>query len=209
MKRILIVFFVSFFILNVGIDIAKAGEEYRLSSGDVLGISVWGVPELKLEGMAVREDGKIAFPLVGEIQVVGLLPGELMQVIANGLHGYVNNPNVTVNILKYHTTRIYVVGEVARPGLYDLEKQHHLMDAVTIAGGYTKDAAKKKVMIISQGGISNPVHVNLLELLKKGDMSQNISLKDGDIVYLTDNHRIDLGRDVLPIIGFWSVVRDF
>ena len=209
MKKILIVLFTSFFILNTGINVAKADEEYRLSPGDVLQISVWGVEDLKLEGMAVREDGKIAFPVVGEMKVAGLLPKELMETIANELEGYVNHPKVTVNILKYHTTRIYVVGEVAKPGAYELGKQHCLIDAITIAGGYTKDAAKKKVMIISQGRIKNPVEVNLLELLKKGDMRQNISLNDGDIVYLNDNHRIDLGRDVMPVIGFWSVIRNF
>jgi polysaccharide biosynthesis/export protein len=209
MKRVLIVLFALFFILNSGSGIVKAAEEYRLSPGDVLAISVWGIEDLKLEGMAVREDGKIAIPLVGEVQVAGLLPSELMEVISSDLNGYVNNPKVTVNILKYHTTRIYVVGEVAKPGVYELEKQHKLIDAITVAGGYTKDAAKKKVIVMSQGGTSKPLEVNLLALLKKGDMTQNISLKDEDIVYLTGNGRIDLGRDIMPVIGFWSVLRNF
>jgi polysaccharide biosynthesis/export protein len=209
MKRILIVLFASLFILNSGIGIGEASEEYRLCPRDVLSISVWGIEDLKVEGLEVREDGKIVFPVVGEIQVAGLLPRELMQNIASGLNGYVNNPIVSVNILKYHTTRIYVVGEVVKPGLYELEKRHKLMDAITIAGGYTKDAAKKKVIIMSQDGTSKPLEVNLLELLKKGDMTQNISLKDEDIVYLTENGRIDLGRDIIPVIGFWSLIRNF
>jgi len=209
MKIIFIILFATLFILNSGIDIARASEEYRLSPRDVLAISVWGVEDLKVEGLEVREDGKIVFPVVGEVQVAGLLPRELMQSIASALNGYVNDPKVSVNILKYHTTRIYVVGEVVKPGLYELEKQHKLMDAITIAGGYTKDAAKKKVLIISQGGTSKPLEVNLLALLKKGDMTQNISLKDEDIVYLTGNGRIDMSRDIMPVIGFWSVLRNF
>ena len=209
MKRILIVLFASLFILNSGIDIAQAGEEYRLCPRDVLAISVWGVEDLKIEGLEVREDGKITFPLVGEIQVAGLLPRELMQAIATALDGYVNNPKVSVNILKYHTTRIYVVGEVVRPGLYDLEKQHNLMDAIAVAGSYTKDAYKKKVFVISQSGTSTPVEANLVQLLKKGDMTQNVSLKDGDVVYLTDNHRIDFARDILPFITGAYYVKNF
>lgn len=209
MKRILIVLFASLFILNSGVGIAKASEEYRLCPRDVLSISVWGIEDLKVEGLEVREDGKIVFPMVGEIQVAGLLPRELMQAIASALDGYVNNPRVSVNILKYHTTRIYVVGEVVKPGLYELEKRHKLMDAITVAGGYTKDAAKKRVIVMSQDGTSKPLEVNLLELLKKGDMTQNINLKDEDIVYLTENGRIDLGRDVMPVVGFWSVLRNF
>ena len=208
MKRVFIVLFSVLIMLNSGFDIAKASEEYRLSPRDVLAISVWGIEDLKVEGLEVRDDGKIVFPVVGEIQVAGLLPRELMQGIASGLKGYVNNPIVSVNILKYHTTRIYVVGEVFKPGLYELDKQHRLMDAITMAGGYTKDAAKKKVLIMSQNGTSKPLEVNLLNLLRKGDMTQNITLNDEDIVYLTGNGRIDLGRDVMPVIGFWSVFKD-
>lgn len=209
MKRILIVLFASFFILNTGINIAKADEEYRLSPHDVLAISVWGVADLKVEGLEVRDDGKIAFPLVGEMQVAGLSPGEVTQGIEQALNGYINNPKVTVNILKYHTTRIYVVGEVAKPGLYELQKQHHLMDAITAAGSYTKDAAKKKVFIISQGSTSTPVEANLLQLLKKGDMTQNVNLKDGDVVYLADNQRIDFTRDILPFITGAYYIKHF
>ena len=120
---------------------------------------------------------------------------------------YINNPQVTVNILKYHTTRIYVLGEVNRPGVYEFEKQHNVIDAITAAAGYTKEAAKKKVFIISQGATEKPREINLLNLLKKGDMTQNVSLQDGDVVYLADNHRIDFGRDILPFIGAWYSIK--
>lgn len=209
MKKIVIVLFAVVVILGFWTDRGMASEEYHLYPRDIININVWGIDDLKVEGLEIREDGKIVFPVVGEIQVAGLSSRELMQIIESSLNGYVNNPIVTVNILKYHTTRIYVMGEVARPGVYDLEKQHHLMDAIAVAGGYTKEAAKKKIMIISQDSVTTPLEVNLLQLLKKGDMTQNVSLKDGDIVYLTDNHRIDLGRDVMPIIGFLSIIRNF
>jgi len=209
MKRRLIVCMVSFLILQFGMQSAKANEEYRLAPRDVLAIHVWGFEDLDLKEMAVRDDGKIAFPLAGELQVAGRLPGEVMENIAQALQGYINQPKVTVNILKYHTTRIYVVGEVAKPGLYELEKQHNLMDAISVAGGYTKDTAKKKVFIISEGSTSAPVEANLLALLKKGDMSQNVRLKDGDVVYLADNSRIDFNRDILPFITGAYYIKHF
>lgn len=207
MKKNLIVLFAVFLALHVGTNLVKANEEYRLSPHDILTISVWGVEELQVKELVVRDDGKIAFPLAGELQVTGLSSGELTQVIAQSLNGYINNPQVTVNILKYHTTRIYVVGEVNKPGLYELEKQHNLIDAITAAAGYTKDAAKKKVFIISQGATTTPRKVNLFNLLTKGDMTQNVSLQDGDVVYLTENHRIDFGRDILPFIGAWYDIK--
>lgn len=209
MKKIWIVLFISFFIWNVGSASAKASEEfYRLSPGDVLAIGVWGVEELKITELVVRDDGKIAFPLAGEVQVAGLSPKEVTQGLEQALEGYICNPKVTVNILKYHTTRIYVMGEIARPGLYELEKQHNLMDAISAAGGYTKDTAKKKVFIISQDG-SAPLEANLMKLLQKGDMTQNVSLKYGDVVYLTDNHRIDFTRDILPFITGTYYIKNF
>lgn len=208
MKKILIVLFVSLFLWNLPIDTVEASEDYHLCPRDVLAISVWGIDELNITELAIRDDGKIAFPLAGEIQVAGLSPGELMQVITKALDGYINNPKVTVNVIRYHTTRIYVMGEVAKPGLYELEKQHNLLDAIAIAGGYTKDTAKKKIFIISHDGNSTPIQVNLLQLLEKGDMTQNVSLKNGDVVYMTNNHRIDIARDILPYIAAWNIFDD-
>lgn len=207
MKRLVIVLFTVVFVWNAGIDRVQASDEYQLRPGDVLTIGVWGFEELQVNELAIRDDGKISFPLTGELKVAGLSAGELTKVIAQSLDGYINHPNVTVNIIKYHTTRVYAVGEVNRPGLYDLVKQHNLIDAITAAGGYTKDAAKKKVFVISQGSTTTPRQVNLLNLLKKGDMTQNISLQDGDVVYLTENNRIDFGRDVLPFIAAWYDIK--
>ncbi|HML34160.1 polysaccharide biosynthesis/export family protein [Sporomusa sphaeroides] len=184
-----------------------AAQHYRLASGDVLEISVWGHEDLQIKEIAVRPDGKIAFPLVGELPAGGLSPAELSQTITDSLSNYINNPVVTVNIFKYRTTRVYVLGEVAKPGMYELEKQHNLLDAIGMAGSYTKYAAKKKVYVIRgdkediNTNTNTKVKVNLLNLLEKGDMSQNVVLNDGDIVFLSKSGKIDLARDILPWIS--------
>ena len=176
-------------------------QNYQLGPGDVLEISVWGYEDLQVKEIAVRPDGMIAFPLVGEVQAAGLTPGELNQTITRLLSKYVKNPTVTVNIMKFRTTRVYVLGEVTKPGMYELEKQHNLLDAVGIAGSYTKYAAKKKVFVINKNQTEKPRQANLLRLMEKGDMSQNYELADGDVVYLTTNNRIDFARDILPWIS--------
>jgi len=176
-------------------------QNYQLGPGDVLEISVWGYEDLQVKEIAVRPDGMIAFPLVGEVQAAGLTPGELNQTITRLLSKYVKNPTVTVNIMKFRTTRVYVLGEVTKPGMYELEKQHNLLDAVGIAGSYTKYTAKKKVFVISKNQTEKPRQANLLRLMEKGDMSQNYELADGDVVYLTTNNRIDFARDILPWIS--------
>ena len=180
-----------------------AAQEYQLAPGDVLEISVWGYEDLHVKEIAVRPDGRIAFPLAGEVQAAGLSPAALNQAITGLLSNYVRNPIVTVNIMKYGTTRVYVLGEISKPGMYELEKQHNLLDAIGIAGGYTKYAAKRKVYVIrqEQAAVGTKIKVNLLDLLKKGDMSQNIALNTGDIVYLTDSGKLDFARDILPLVS--------
>lgn len=188
-------------------NVSKA-EEYLLGPRDVVAISAWGFEELQLKDLVVRDDGKIAFPLVGEIEARGLSPNELSQKITLGLRGYVNDPKVTVNVTKFRTNRVYVFGEVSRPGLYELERSHRLLDAIGIAGGYTKDAAKSKVFIIHQESVDKPVKADLLRLLKNGDTTQNYVLNDGDTVFLTNNGRIDFGRDILPYISTAFYIKD-
>ena len=176
-------------------------QSYQLGPGDILEVSVWGYDDLQLKEVAVRPDGRIAFPLVGELQAMGLTAAELNRDITEKLCSYVKNPMVTVNISKFRTTRVYVLGEIAKPGMYELEKQHNLLDAIGAAGSYTKYAAKKKIFIIRQNQTDKPYKANLLRLLEKGDMSQNYELADGDVVYLANNNRIDFARDILPWIS--------
>jgi len=175
-------------------------QDYQLGAGDILTMDVWGYKELKIEAVPIRPDGKISIPLSGELQAAGMTSGELTSLITDRLKQYIKDPVVSVNVVKFRTTRVYVLGEVTKPGLYEIEKQHNLIDAIGIAGSYTRDAAKKKVFVIRKDQPDNPLKVNLLNLLTKGDISQNVALNDGDIVYLTNNHRIDFARDISPWI---------
>jgi len=195
------------FIASMAINVAGA-EEYRLGAGDVLTVGVWGYEDLQVKELAVRPDGKVAFPIAGEMQVAGISTGNLTDLLTKRLSRYINDPTVTVNITRFRTTRIYVLGEVLKPGLYEMEKQHNLLDAIGIAGGYTKNAAKKQILILRKDQMDNPLKVNLLNLLKKGDMSQNYALSEGDVVYLSDNGKINFATDILPwISATYEVVR--
>lgn len=206
---ILLVFLFGFMMFS-GLAFA---QEYRLMPNDVLQVSVWGYADFSGKdgsGLAIiiRPDGKIQFPLVGEVQAAGLSLGELNQTLAAGLSEYVKDPQVTVNVAKFHTTRIYVLGEVNKPGMYEIDRQHNLLDAVGMAGGYTKDAAKKNVFIVRKDSTSKPLKANLLDILAKGDMTQNYALAEGDVVYLTSNGRLDFAKDILPWISATYYIKD-
>lgn len=193
MKRMMNMLVLALFITSMTVNIVGA-EDYKLAAGDVLTIGVWGFEDLQGEELVVRPDGKVNFPLVGEVQAAGLTGSELTSKLTTGLGEYVKNPQVTVNVFKFHTTRIYVLGEVAKPGMYELEKQHNLLDAIGIAGSYTEEAAKKKVIIIRKDQTGDPIKVNLMNIWEKGDMTQNYALNDGDVVYLSDNGKIDIPK---------------
>jgi len=157
-------------------------------------------PEGTESGIMIRPDGKISFPLVGEVTAAGLTTSQFTDLITKVLREYVNEPKVTVNVVKFRTTRVYALGEVVRPGMYELDKNHNLLDAIGIAGGYTQYAAKKLVFVLRNGKTEQPLKINLLRLLKEGDMSQNVPLGEGDVVYITSSGKLDFARDILPFI---------
>ena len=174
--------------------------DYQLDYGDVLNISVWGFDELQVKDLPISPDGKLSFPLTGEIDVKNLTTAQLTAKLTTSLSQYVKNPIVTVNLMKVRTTRVYVLGEVPKPGMFELTKDHTLLDAIGMSG-YTAYAAKKKVSIIRRGETGSSQTVNLNALLTKGDFSQNVVLNEGDVVYLSSNGKIDFVRDVFPWIS--------
>jgi polysaccharide biosynthesis/export protein len=199
-KNIRVLYFVILMMTTVMAS-AVGAEDYKLDRGDVLSISVYGYEELQIEGLTIRPDGKISFPLVGEVQAAGLTPDKLTASLTAVLSEYIKNPKVMVNVQQFRTTRIYVLGQVAKPGMYEIVNQHNLLDAIGMAGGYTEKAAKKKIYIIHKDQSNKPITVNLVKLLERGDMTQNIPLTDGDVVYLSGNKKLNFAKDILPYIS--------
>ena len=196
MNEALIFLILMFCIVTQGVQAA----DYVLGPGDEVSISIWGHDELQVKDLKVRPDGNISFPLVGEVKVSGRSPGELADLLSESLSTYIKDPKTIVNISKFKTIRVYVLGKVAKPGLYEIEKQHNLLDAIGLAGGYTPEAAKKKIHIIKADKPNKPIEVNLLNILEKGDISQSCTLSDGDLVYLSSNGKINLAQDIFPFI---------
>ena len=218
MKKWLILTMVLVLMPQTGILAAAAGAAqpdannsigaYILHPGDMLSINVFGYPELSfpnqghMEGLTIRPDGKLTYPFLGEITAKGMSVKDFAKLLSDQLGEIYVNPVLSVNIMRFGTERIYVLGEVNQPGAYELDKSRNLLDAIGAARGLTKDAAKTKVFIIrkDQNG-KPPLKVNLMALLKEGDTSKNYPLQQGDVVYLTENHRIDFAKDIVPLIN--------
>ena len=198
-KSILVYTLLLSFLASVILPTAQAAD-YQLDYGDVLTISVWGFDELKADNLPISPDGKLSFPLAGEMDVKNLTTSQLTAKLTTSLSQYVKNPIVTVNLMKVRTTRVYVLGEVPKPGMFELTKDHTLLDAIGMSG-YTAYAAKKKVSIIRRGEKVSALTVNLQAILEKGDLSQDVTLNEGDIVYLSNNGKIEFFKDIAPYIS--------
>lgn len=181
-------------------------EEYYMRPGDELNIVVTQQQDLgnsssNQSPFVVRPDGNVSFPLVGEIHAEGMTVSQFTDVLQQGLARYIVDPDVSVNISKLGRVRVYVFGEVRKPGAVELERGHTVIDAIGAAQGFTRDTAKKKIFLIHQDQPKSLIPINLNNMLKTGDMSQNVTLREGDILYLTKNHRIDFARDIAPIFS--------
>ena len=179
---------------------AAPSNDYIMTPGDQLQIYVLGHPDLSStransdSAYTVRPDGKLNFPLVGEIDTNGLTVYEFTNLLTKELSEYIINPMITVNVAKLGTTRVFVLGEVKNQGMHELTKSHRVLDALGAAGGFTEKAAKKSIFLVRNRGTAeeNVQKLNILNYMKKGDMSQNLVLQEGDCLYLTSNHKITL-----------------
>ena len=194
---------------------AAAAEEYIMTPGDQLQIYVLDHPDISSTrgntdmAYIVRPDGKLNFPLVGEIDINGLTVYEFTKLLTKELSEYIINPQITVNVSKLGTTRVFVLGEVKNQGMYELSKSHRVLDALGAAGGFTEKAAKKSIFLVRNRGTSeeNVQKLNMLNYMKKGDLSQNLVLHEGDCLFLTSNHKVTLADALLfvsRITDAWS-----
>lgn len=157
-------------------------DEYILGAEDVIEISVWKEPDFS-KVVTVRPDGKISLPLVGDIPAAGLTAEQLKEKIKEALTNYVEDPSVSVTVQQINSLKIFIQGEVARPGVYELKSNLTVLQAFSLAGGFTEWAKKDRVVIFRKDGervVSIPV--NYEKIISGEDPGQNILLQRGDTI---------------------------
>jgi polysaccharide export outer membrane protein len=177
----------------------KAATDYIIGEDDTLKISVWQNPDLDQEAI-VRPDGKVSFPLIGDIQASGLTIPQFDNEITEKLKEYVKLPEVSISITKIGGSRVVVLGQVSSPGIYSVAGKKTIMEAVAMAGGFTRDAVPSSTVLI-RGGFATPnaQRINLSKLLK-GDLRQNVVLQSQDIVFVPRKFISDLSYFLNQII---------
>jgi len=157
---------------------------YLISKKDGLLITVWANDDLKTE-VIVGPDGKISFPLIGEVQAEGLTISQLDNVITEGLKKYIRQPEVSVMIKEFAGKRVSILGEINNPGIYKLDSEDRILELVAMAGGFTPDAVLNKVIIIRKRPEPVIILVTLNKAILKADPIQNIVLQPDDIIYIS------------------------
>ena len=151
-------------------------KTFQIGPEDILLIRVWREPELS-GPLAVRPDGKVTLPLVGEIQAAGLTPDQLTKSVAEALSKFINRPEVLVSVQAVHSKKYLVSGEVYRPGAFPLVTPMTVMEAIVQAGGLRDFANKKKIVIIRG---TQRLNFNYNDIIKGKNLSQNVRVEHGD-----------------------------
>ena len=158
-------------------------ENYRIGSGDVLQISVWKEPDASVPVVVVRPDGRISMPLVKEIAVAGMTPGQVEQAIKEKLSRLIPAADVTVVVSAVNSKKIYIVGAVRREGTLEYGYRMTVMQAITEAGGPNEYARRKKIYVLrAVNGKEYQLPFNYDDALKGEKPEQNVQLLPDDVV---------------------------
>ena len=161
--------------------------EYYIGTGDVIEISVWDISELSKE-ITVRPDGKISYPLIGEVDVYGLSMSQLNDELTKRFSVYVRHPQVAVILKKFEGKSVFILGEVRGPGVYKYGGQVRLIEAISGAGGFTLDAVPRSVLVI-RGDITRNkkpqlIKIDMANIYTRANLRDNILLQPNDIVFV-------------------------
>lgn len=164
-----------------------AASEYIIGPGDELSIYVWRNEDLSVS-LPVRPDGRISTPLVEDMQAVGKTPTELARDIEAVLEQYIRSPQVNVIVNNFVGTfgeRIRVVGQAAQPRALAYRDGMTLLDVMIEVGGLTEFASGNRARVVrEEGGRNREIRVRLNDLLNRGDVTQNIAMRPGDIIVI-------------------------
>jgi polysaccharide export outer membrane protein len=163
---------------------SSAAVDYIIGEGDVLRISVYGHNDLTTVER-VSGAGMINFPLLGQVSVVGLTVSEISRKLSVLLEdGYVVSPQVAVFIEEFRSQKAVIMGEVIKPGLYELKGNTSFLELVSIAGGLTREAGSTAIIKRKRSGQQEIGTIDLTRLIEGGDTSVDVPVFDGDSIYV-------------------------
>ena len=156
---------------------------YMIGPEDVLYIHVWK-EEAFTKTVTVRSDGMITLPLIDEVQASGQTPLQLKDGLTEKFKAFIDDPTVTVTVTEANSFRVFVTGQVKNPGVYRLRSETTLLQIITLAGEFTREADTRKIVIIrKENGKDRRLEANYREIID-GNLGSNIVLRLGDTVFV-------------------------
>lgn len=156
--------------------------DYLLHAGDKVEVSVWKEADLQRE-VIVRPDGKFTFPLTGEIVAQGRTVSQIRADIESKLVKFIPEPVVTVSVTGIEGNRIYIIGQVNKPGSYVMNPQINILQALSLAGGATPYAALNDIIVIrGAGAAQKTLNFRYNDVSRGRSLEQNTQLESGDVV---------------------------
>lgn len=181
--------------------------EYKIQSEDAMKIAIWGEPDLSAE-QVVDPKGYINIPLLGQIYVEGLTQNEFIDKLKEGLATYLVEPKVQITMVQFRKNKVYVLGQVNKPGFYEFKMGDRVMEAIAQAGSFTELAYLEGATLTHKGS-DQAIPLDMHKLFFGKDMSQNLVLENGDTIYVpedTKNKYYVLGEVMRP--GMYRLKED-
>ena len=171
---------------------------YYLASGDSIEVFVWQHQDIS-RAIKIRPDGMLSYPLVGTIRAEGLTIDELQVRLTEELSKYIRSPLVTVTVNEFVGNKIIVLGEVNYPGIYTYSGTMNLLEALALAGDFTKEGKRESVIVVSDNLTESPEvrRVNLFRAIRRGTSKSDIILKPNDLIYVPRHFIADVQK-------FWT-----
>jgi polysaccharide export outer membrane protein len=180
--------------------------DYKVMVGDTLAIFVWHHSDLT-QDIIIRPDGKLSFPLIGDVDAEGKTLSQLNDSIGKKLTEYIVNPQVSVTVRKFAGEKVIILGEVSRPGVYTFVGRTSFLDMIAEAGGLTKD--KSNALIIrgelKEGATEAEVMLLDVDDILNGNLRNNVVIYPRDIIYVSTKPIAEVARYlstyISPILG--------
>jgi len=157
-------------------------QDYVIGPDDVLTIVFWREKDLSGD-VSVRPDGRISLPLMNDVDAAGLTPEQLRLRLTQAADKYIEDPTVTVVVKQINSRKLFITGQVAKPGPYPMTGPTTVMQLITMAGGILEYADGKNIAILrTENGRPTSLGFNYEEVKRRKKLEQNIALKPGDTV---------------------------
>jgi polysaccharide export outer membrane protein len=157
-------------------------SDYVIGPEDALSVFFWRDKELSAD-VIVRPDGKISLPLLNDVQAAGFTPEQLRVKLIENARRYIEDPNATVVVRQINSRKVFITGEVQKPGPYVLAAPTTVLQLISMAGGLREYADGKKIVVMrTVDGHPTGFRFNYKEVINRRNLRQNIELKPGDTV---------------------------